>query len=230
MPAADTSPRGVLVDVDGTLVDTTYLHAVCWTEALRQGGHELPAATVHRAIGLGSDELLEHLVPDRDRAADDGLHVAHLALYRQYWGRLRPLPGAAGLLRACKRLGLRVVLASSASAEELAALRHALDAEDAIDGATGSSDTDAGKPHPDILVSALEQGGLGSDAAVLVGDAVWDGAAATRAGVGFVGVTCGGTSATELRRSGAAEVWRDPQDLLDHLADSAVGALAGRTR
>jgi HAD superfamily hydrolase (TIGR01509 family) len=216
------------MDVDGTLVDTTYLHAVCWAEALRQNGLEVPAALVHRAIGLGSDELLDHLVPDRHRAGDDGLRAAHLALYKQYWGRLRPLPGAAGLLRACKKLGLRVVLASSASAEELTALRAALDADDAIDGATSSSDAAAGKPHPDILQSALEQGGLAAADAVLVGDAVWDGAAAKRAGVRFVALTCGGTSAPELFQAGAVEVRRDPQDLLDHLVDGAIGALAGR--
>src|SRR5207245_913153 len=147
---------------------------VCWAEALRQGGHDVPMATVHRAIGMGSDELLDHLVGrDRDRDADDALDAAHLTLYKQYWGRLRPLPGAADLVRRTAATGLRVVLASSASAEELAALRSALDADDAISAATSSTDAESGKPAPDILEAALEQCGLAPERVVLVGDAVW---------------------------------------------------------
>lgn len=118
------SPGGVLFDVDGTLVDTPYLHAVCWSEALRQAGHDVPMATTHRAIGMGSDELLDHLLgDDRDKAGDEMMSTAHLTLYKQFWGRLRPLPGARELLTECARRGLRVVLASSATQEELEALR-----------------------------------------------------------------------------------------------------------
>src|SRR5881394_2362489 len=125
--------RGVLFDVDGTLVDTNYLHAVTWWEAARQHGYAVPAARVHRAIGMVSDKLLDHLFgPDRDRDRDETMRSAHLTLYRTYWERLSPLPGAAGLLRACAGRGLRVVLASSASKPELAALRRALDADDVV--------------------------------------------------------------------------------------------------
>lgn len=227
MPADDGS--GVLFDVDGTLVDTPYLHAVCWGEALRQAGHSVPMATVHRAIGMGSDELLDHLLgKDRDRSADEQLDTAHLTLYKQFWGRLLPLPGAGDLLRRCSGLGLDTVLASSASAEELSALRSALDADDAITAATSSSDADSGKPAPDILQAALDQSGLAPERVAFVGDAVWDGQAAARAGVVFVGVTCGGTSEAELRENGAVEVWRDPADLLAHLDDSVLARLSSR--
>lgn len=226
--SADDTP-GVLFDVDGTLVDTPYLHAVCWAEALRQNGHDVPMATVHRAIGMGGAELLDHLLgPDRDRGADEQLATAHLALYKQFWGRLRPLPSAAALMRWCAERGLRVVLASSASTEELAALRSALDADDVINTATSSSDAEAGKPRPDILQAALEQSGLAPDRVIFVGDSVWDGQAAARAGVRFVGVTCGGTSEAELRENGAVEVWQDPADLLAHVDDHALGALSRR--
>ncbi|PZS17789.1 MAG: HAD family hydrolase [Pseudonocardiales bacterium] len=219
---------GVLFDVDGTLVDTPYLHAVCWGEALRQGGHDVPMATVHRAIGMGSAELLDHLLGGgRDEAGDEALNTAHLTLYKLSWGRLRPLPGARDLLKECAGRGLRVVLASSAGQEELDALRSALDADDAITTATSSSDADAGKPHPDILRAALDESGLAAQRAVLVGDAVWDGKAAQRAGVPFVGVTCGGTSQAELREAGAVEVWRDPAELLAHFAGSALDSLPG---
>jgi HAD superfamily hydrolase (TIGR01549 family) len=221
--------RGVLFDVDGTLVDTTYLHAVCWAEALRAAGHDVVTAEVHHGIGMGSAELLDHLLgEDRDQEADEDLKTAHLTLYRQYWGRLTPLPGARDLVRACAERGLKVVLASSASQDELAVLRSALDADDAIAAATSSSDADAGKPRPDVLQAALEQSGLSAENVVFVGDAVWDGAAAARAGVAFIAVTCGGTPEPDLRASGAVEVWRDPADLLKSLNGSAIDALAAK--
>jgi HAD superfamily hydrolase (TIGR01509 family) len=222
--ADDTNADGVLFDVDGTLVDTPYLHAVCWAEALRQSGHDVPMATVHRSVGMGSDELLDHLLgPDRDKDDDETLTAAHLALYKQFWGRLRPLPGAVELMRHCSKRGVRVVLASSASEEELAALRSALDADDAIHTATSSTDADAGKPSPDILEAALDQSGLAPQRVHFVGDSVWDGEAAKRAGVPFIGVTCGGTSEAELREVGAIEVWRDPADLLDQGSSVLLG-------
>jgi len=217
---------GVLFDVDGTLIDTTYLHAVCWAEALRQHGHYAAMADIHHLIGMSGDRLLTQILGDnRDRDADEELENAHLTLYRQHWGRLTRLPGAAKLLHACADRGLDVVLASSASEEELKALTSALDADDAITVATSSADADSGKPAPDILEAALKQSGLSAERVVLVGDAVWDGDSAKRAGVTFVGVTCGGTPESELRAAGAVEVWRDPAQLLDKLAESAIGQL-----
>ena len=241
MPGDEQSdePRAVLFDVSGgppanegvaggggTLVDTPYLHAVCWAEALRQGGHPVPMATVHRAIGMGSAELLDRLLGvDRDHGDDEVLDTAHLTLYKQFWGRLRLLPGAVELLRACTARGLRTVLASSASDEELDALRSALDADDAITAATGSDDAKAGKPAPDILLAALDRVGAVAQNAVFVGDAVWDGQAAKAAQLPFVGLTCGGSSEAELRENGAVEVWRDPADLFDHIEHSRLGQL-----
>lgn len=224
-----SSPRGVLFDVDGTLVDTTYLHAVTWGEALRQFGHDVSMATVHRSIGMGSDRLLDHLLgDDRDADQDEDLVTVHLALYKQHWGRLRPLPGAAELLRACASRGLQVVLASSAGDEELAALRSALDADDAIGTATSSADASSSKPAPDILQAAMGQSGIAAQDAVFVGDAVWDGQAATRAQMSFIGLSCGGTSAAELYEADAVEVWRDPAQLLENLDRSAIAALIAR--
>ena len=220
---------GVLFDVDGTLVDTTYLHAVCWAEALRQHGHDVPMADVHHAIGMSGDKLLDRcLGEDRDQDEGEALDTAHLTLYKQHWGRLRPLPGAADLLRACAERGLDVVLASSASEEELAALCSAIDADDAITAATSDSDAEEGKPAPDILQTALKKSGLDADHVVFVGDAVWDGHAAGNSHVLFVGVTCGGTPAGDLRDAGAVEVWRDPADLLANFGKSALGALCER--
>ncbi|NJC70312.1 HAD family hydrolase [Planosporangium thailandense] len=222
------STRGVLFDVDGTLVDTNYLHTVTWWEALRQAGHRVPMARIHRAIGMGSDKLLDHLLgPDHDRSADSTMRDAHLALYTTYWERLSPLPGAAALLRACASRGLRVALASSASEKELSALRRALDADAVIHTATSKDDAGSSKPDPDILTVALRKAGLSPDHALLVGDSVWDVVAADRAGLRCIGVTCGGTSAAELRDAGAIETYDDPEALCASLDASAIAKMAG---
>ena len=219
----DDAINGVLFDVDGTLVDTNYLHAVSWWEAFRQVDRTVPMARIHRAIGMGSDKLLDHLLgDDHDPDLADKLRAAHLTLYATYWDRLRPLPGAADLLRACAGRGLRVVLASSASPDELGVLRRALNADDVIHTATSAGDADNSKPDPDILSSAMDAAGLAAERTVMVGDSVWDAVAANRAGVPCVGVTCGGTSEAELREAGAVEVYENPAALCAALADSAL--------
>lgn len=214
----------VLFDVDGTLVDTNYLHAVTWWEAFTQAGHEVPMAQIHRAIGMGSDQLLDRLLPaNRDKEADTGMRAAHSALYSVYWSRLQPLPGAADLLRACKRRGLAVVLASSADEPEFNALRAALDAEDAIDAATFSGDVESSKPAPDLVEAALGRIGVPSEDAVFVGDTVWDVQACQKAGVPCIGVLSGGVGREELTSAGAIAVYRDPADLLSDLETSLLG-------
>jgi HAD superfamily hydrolase (TIGR01549 family) len=221
-------PTGVIFDVDGTLVDTTFIHTVCWADALATAGHVVPMASVHHTIGMGSTELLDYLLPDRDTSEDEKIVTAHLALYRQYWGRLCAFDGAADLMRSCAQRGHKVVLASSASTDELAALKRALDADDIIDVATSSADAESGKPAPDILTAALDQSGLDPDSAVFVGDSVWDAEAAAKAGLAFVAVACGGTPARELREAGAIETWRDPADLHAHLDGSIIDRLSTR--
>ncbi len=211
----------VLFDVDGTLVDTTYLHAVTWWEAFRQHGHHVAMVRIHRAIGMGSDKLLDHLLPDdRDRALDDAMRSAHTALYAPYWPRLRAFDRAADLLRACANRGLRVVLASSATDRELRALRDALDAQEAIAAATSSADAGESKPASDIVQIALERGEVAPDAAVFVGDSVWDVKACKKAGLACIAFLTGGTGRDELRQAGAVEIYQGPAELLKSLPDS----------
>jgi HAD superfamily hydrolase (TIGR01509 family) len=207
--------KAVLFDMDGTLIDTSYLHAVSWWEAFAQAGHDIPMARIHRAIGMGSDQLLDALLADgRDKDADAGITAAHSALYSVYWARLRPLPGAADLLRACHQHGLRVVLASSAGPDEFTVMRKAIDADDVIDEAASAGDVDRSKPAPDLVQVALDKAAVHPGEAVFVGDAVWDVAACHRAGVACVGVLSGGISKAELLDAGALRVYQDPADIL----------------
>jgi HAD superfamily hydrolase (TIGR01509 family) len=220
---AEEPVTAALFDVDGTLVDTNYLHAVTWWEAFAQAGHVVPMAQIHRAIGMGSGQLLDKLLPgDRDQDADADIRTAHTALYATYRARLRPLPGAADLLRACKRRGLTVVLASSADEAEFKTLRAALDAEDAIDEATFAGDVKSSKPAPDLVEVALDKAGVPAGQAVFIGDTVWDVEACRKAGVPCIGVLSGGIGRDELTSAGAAEVYPGPAELLAAFDDSLL--------
>jgi HAD superfamily hydrolase (TIGR01509 family) len=219
-------PGAVLFDVDGTLMDTVHLHTVAWWEALRQGGHRVTMVRIQRSIGMGSDHLLDALLgEDRDRGGDDTLRSAHDALYAQYWSRLVPLPGAADLLRACADRGLRVVLASSASAEEADVMVKALGAGDVLHAVTTADDVESSKPAPDLVEQALDRAGVPAERAVYVGDAVWDAQAARKAGVRCIGLLTGGFVRQELTDAGAEEVYDTPADLLDALDAGPIGAL-----
>jgi HAD superfamily hydrolase (TIGR01509 family) len=218
------SLRAVLFDVDGTLVDTNYLHTVTWWQAFAQGGQHVTMTDIHRAIGMGSDQMLDRLLPDdRDKDADSGLTASHDALYATYWTRLRPLPGAVELLRACKKRGLTVVLASSAGEAESGVLRGVLDAEDAIDAATFSGDVERTKPAPDLVEVALEKADAPAERAVFVGDTAWDAQASRKAGVPCIGLLSGGIGREELADAGAAQIYAGPGELLARLGDSLIG-------
>jgi HAD superfamily hydrolase (TIGR01509 family) len=221
--------RAVLFDVDGTLADTNYLHAVCWWEAFSQSKFDVPMVRIHRAIGMGSDHMLDALLPeDRDRDQDGSMRAAHSALYATFWTRLRPLPGAPDLLRACQERGWRVVLASSADEHEFGALLAALDADDAIDDATSSGDVEQSKPAPDLVQVALDKAGVPPEAAVFVGDTVWDVQASNKAGVPCIGLLSGGIGQDELRDAGAAEIYDDPAALLETVRERVPGRVLGR--
>jgi HAD superfamily hydrolase (TIGR01509 family) len=215
--------KAVLFDLDGTLVDTTYLHTISWWQALHEHGHTVPMARIHRAVGMGSDKLLgEVLGADHDTGADSEISAAHGRVFAQWHNRVSPLPGARELLQRCAHSGHTVVLASSATNRDLGALRDVLDADEAIDVATSSEDADESKPSPDILSVALDRAGVAAGEAVFVGDAVWDVKASSKVQIPCVGLECGGTSAAELREAGAVETWRDPAHLLQEFDRSIL--------
>jgi len=215
---------GVLFDVDGTLVDTNYLHVIAWSQALRANGHEVPMATLHRTVGQGADRFVETVLGH----ADDAVCDAHSDFYGPNLRDLVAFPGAADLLRTTKKAGLRVVLSTSASAEEVEHLRAAIDADDAIDEVTCKDDVDSSKPDPDLVQIGLDKAGLTAAHAVFVGDTVWDVEAARRAGVPCVCILTGGISAAELRDAGAVAIYDDVATLLREFDDSPLAGLTAR--
>jgi HAD superfamily hydrolase (TIGR01509 family) len=215
-------PQGVLFDVDGTLVDTNYLHVVAWWQAFRSQGHDVAMTDLHRTVGQGSDQFVASII-GRD---DEKVRNAHSDFYGQWKHQLAAFRGAADLLRMTKKAGLSVVLATSASEAEAEHLTAALDADDWIDVVTTSGDVDASKPDPDIVNTALKKAGLTASDTVFVGDTVWDVEAAGRAGLPCVAVLTGGISAAELRDAGAVAVYRDVAHLLEEFESSALAGLA----
>jgi HAD superfamily hydrolase (TIGR01509 family) len=200
---------GVLFDVDGTLIDTNYLHTLAWSRALRDAGEWAPMNAIHRLVGMGGDQLLPELLGRTNEEAEK-LRADH---YRPLMTEARVFPGAADLLRRCHEAGLVVVLASSSPKDELQDLRKLIDAEDAIDAATTADDAEQSKPEPDIFLAAIERAGVDPERALVVGDSIWDVQAARRAGVGCIAVETGGFSQHELSEEGARMVYRDVEEL-----------------
>lgn len=178
-------------------------------------------ATIHRAIGIGSEELVEHLIGHQDQAAVD----AHAKRYETLRGMVVALPGSAELVRRCAEAGLTAVLATSGKEEDLGWMLPAIGAGDDLAGATTSDDVDQAKPAPDLLTTAVEQHGLDPSRTIVVGDTVWDVKSAKRAGLECIGLTCGGISVAELSEAGAVEVYADPADVVDHFDASPLATI-----
>jgi HAD superfamily hydrolase (TIGR01509 family) len=212
----------VLFDVDGTLVDSNYLHVHAWHRAFRTLGVVVESWRIHRCIGMDGSALIRALAGEHHEAAAKELHSQ---FYAELVELLQPLPGARELLDTVAERGVQVVLASSAPEGELATLRKVLDRDDIVSVATSSGDVETAKPDPGIVEVAVERAGVGAQRAVFVGDSVWDVRAAARAGVTCIGLLSGGTSRHELEAEGAVTVWANPQDLREHLNDSPIAAL-----
>ncbi|MEV4434394.1 HAD family hydrolase [Streptomyces sp. NPDC049585] len=224
--ASEAHPRAAVFDVDGTLVDTNYLHAVTWFEAFRQAGHRVAMTDIHHTVGMGSDRLMDRLLgEDRDRDGDAAISAAHSTLYATWFERLAVLDGAPELLRALSDRDWRVVLATSAKGAELAALRRALGADDAIRAATSADDVEESKPAAEPVRVALEEADVPPQRALFVGDTVWDVEAARAAGVDCIALLSGGIGRDDLERAGAIAVYRNPAALLAALDDSPFGRM-----
>jgi HAD superfamily hydrolase (TIGR01549 family) len=215
-------PSAAILDIDGTLVDTNYQHAMSWYMALRQHGVVVPVWRIHRHIGMGGDQLVAAVAGDEveERAGDD-IRAAESALYLATIQTASVLEGARELIEDLKAGGRKVVLASSAKAQEVDHYLDLLDARDLVDGWTTSADVESTKPEPDLVQAALDQ--LGTDDAVMVGDTPWDVQAAEKAGVATVAVLTGGFSEQELRDAGAVAVFTSIVELREGIGDTPLG-------
>jgi HAD superfamily hydrolase (TIGR01509 family) len=216
----------LILDVDGTLVDSAYHHALAWYRAFRTEGIRLPVWRIHRHIGMGGDQLIPAVASQElADARGDALRRAEGEAYRALIDEVEPLEGAAELLRDLKRRGHVVVLSSSAKQAELDHYLDLLGAREVVDAWTSSADVDRTKPEPDLVHVALERAGSGP--AVMIGDSVWDCEAAKRAGIPSIGLLTGGFCGSELREAGAQAIFESLPALRDGLDGVSRGSPSG---
>jgi HAD superfamily hydrolase (TIGR01509 family) len=206
--------RFVVLDVDGTLMDTNYLHTEAWARAFEEVGHRIPRARLHKQIGKGSSLLIREFVEDEE--TEERIDELHSEIYAELQEYGHPLPGAKELISSLRERGYEVWFVTSAKDEELEHHIQELEAEGRISGVVNSSAVENPKPAPDIFELALQKAGASPDETVAVGDAVWDVEAADAAGIRTVAVLTGGAfSRQELEEAGAVDVYEDCAELLD---------------
>ena len=214
----------VILDIDGTLVDTNYQHAVAWYRAFRQHDVLLPIWRIHTHMGMGGDQLVESLTDaETEREKGDDIRTAEKALYLALIEEVEPLAGARDLIERLKDDGKTVVLASSAKEDEVEHYIDLLDARELADDWTTSADVESTKPEPDLVQAALDKAGAEPGDAVMLGDTPWDCKAAARAGVETVALITGGFSEEQLREAGAVAVFESIPELLERLGETPLG-------
>ncbi|HTU84246.1 MAG TPA: HAD family hydrolase [Solirubrobacteraceae bacterium] len=207
-----------ILDIDGTLVDTNYHHAIAWFRAFRQHDIVLPIWRIHRHLGMGGDQMVGALTDERtEQEKGDEIRATEKTLYFQFIGEVEPMDGSRELIERLKERGHAVVLASSAKSDEVDHYLDLLDARELADAWTTSADVESTKPAPDLVSSALERAGASPDDAIMVGDTPWDVEAAGKAGVKTIAVLTGGFAAAELEEAGAAAVFESVVELCGKL-------------
>jgi HAD superfamily hydrolase (TIGR01509 family) len=213
-----------ILDIDGTLVDTNYHHAIAWYRAFRHNGVTLPLWQIHRHIGMGGDHMVESLTDaGTERTRGDAIRAAEAEYYHELIAEVEAMHGSRELLQELKRRDHSVVLASSAKAEEVDHYLDLLDARELADAWTTAADVAATKPAPDLVKNALGRVDGTAEDAVLVGDSRWDVEAATRVGVPTLAVRTGGFGADELREAGAREIFESVDELRRMLPRTPFG-------
>jgi len=214
--------EAVLLDVDGTLIDSNYHHALAWYRAFRRHDVVLPMWRIHRAVGMGGDQLVPALVGrELDEEQGDDIRAARDEIYKSgLMDEVAPLEGGHELIAELKDRGLKVVLASSSPKDELERYLDLLEARELADAWTTKDDVDATKPAPDLILAALEK--AQAESAVLVGDTPWDVEAASKTGVETVCVITGGWSKQELREAGAIAVFESVDELRRRLDETPL--------
>jgi HAD superfamily hydrolase (TIGR01509 family) len=210
-----------ILDIDGTLVDTNYQHALAWYRAFHQQDIVLPVWRIHRHIGMGGDQLVAALTDDAiEEERGDDIRNAEKVLYMELINEVEPMEGSREFIEQLKQRGHTVVLASSAKQDELDHYLDVLDARDLADDWTSSADVEETKPQPDLVQSALTKVGGEPDDAVMVGDTPWDVEAAKRVGVGTIAVRTGGFGDDELRGAGAVALFESVAELVEKLDET----------
>jgi HAD superfamily hydrolase (TIGR01509 family) len=213
------TPPIALLDIDGTLVDSNYQHALAWYRAFRLHGLTIPVWRCHRAIGMGGDQLVRYLAGDGfEEEQGDVVRIHEKALFAQMVDEVQPFQDARGLIEDLKARGCKVVMASSAQPKDTQHFLDLLDARALVDGWTDSGDVEATKPAPDLIKAALEKAGGGK--AVLVGDSTWDCKSAKAAKVRTIAVRTGGFGADELLDAGAIAVYDSLSELREKLDET----------
>lgn len=209
-------PHVLLLDVDGTLVDTNYHHALAWFRAFRSFDKIVPVWKIHRHMGMGGDHVVGVLIGDEaEEELGEDIRAAEKVLYRNLIKEVEPMEGARDLIERLKKADHRIILASSGKSFEIDHYLELLNIRDLVDGWTTGADVENTKPDPDLVLAALEKGG--EPEALMIGDSPFDCIAATKAGVHTVAVMTGGFSPEELREAGAIEVFETLGELGDYL-------------
>ncbi len=217
-----SSRPAVLFDIDGTLLDTNYLHTLSWWQALQEAGEDIPMSRIHPLIGMGSDQLLEDLLGEER----EGLSDLHSKYYKPLKELLHPFPRGAELMAEVGKRGAQVVLATSSKEEDLDELLKAIGADDGVIEEIVHGDmVESSKPAPDIFAVALERLGLDPSQTLVVGDTRWDIEAAAKLDMKVVAVLTGGSTRRDLEEAGAVAVYEDVAELLDRLDDSPLARL-----
>jgi HAD superfamily hydrolase (TIGR01509 family) len=216
--------RAVLLDIDGTLIDSNDGHAQAWVDVGAEFGHAIAFDEVRWLIGMGGDKVLPRLTGIEEES-DEGQRISERRgeIFRErYLPSLQATPGASELVARMRDAGLKLVVATSASEKDLTALLEQVGLESLGEKATNADDAEESKPSPDIVEAALKQSGVRAGQAVMLGDTPYDVEAAQRAGVRIIGVTSGGWSADELKSAGAVEVYAHPAELLERWEESLL--------
>ena len=225
-PMSRRKLAGVLLDVDGTLIDSNGWHADSWSDAFREFGMDISADRVRPLIGMGGDKLLPKLT-GIDAESDQGkaLSERRAEIFRErYVPKLRLTRGARALVDRLRKEGLRLVIATSAQDDELRVMLRQVGLEDLLERKTSSDDAEKSKPDPDIVMAALEKAALKPEAAILLGDTPYDIEAARHASVDSVALLTGGWDADALQ--GAVAIYEDPEDVLRHFTASPFASVA----
>ena len=222
--SSDNSEKVAILDIDGTLVDTNYQHAIAWYRAFRQHGIVLPVWRIHRHIGMGGDQVIAALTGERtEREQGDEIRATESDVYKELIGEVETMEASRELIEQLKRRGHTVILASSAKDWEVDHYLDLLGARELADGWTTAADVQATKPEPDLVNAALKRAGQDGRDAVMVGDTPWDVRAASNAGVPTVAVLTGGFAIDELTESGAEAVFESVAELCSRLGQTSLG-------